>query len=61
MFFVAAEKDRFEPAFARRFVELAGPSGSVWVVPGANHCGGLLTAWDEYSARMVEFFNVLIK
>lgn len=35
----------------------AGPSTQVWIIPEAHHCGGLASRPEEYSARMLAFFD----
>jgi uncharacterized protein len=43
--------------FTRRFTELAGPNAQAWVIPEAIHCDGPAVRTDEYSTRMVHFFD----
>ncbi|MBI5952783.1 MAG: alpha/beta fold hydrolase [Chloroflexi bacterium] len=43
--------------YAYRFAELAGPSAQAWVIPETTHCDGPTQRPDEYSQRMVEFFD----
>ena len=55
--FVAAGADDLEPALAMRYATYAGPNASFWVVPNAAHAAGLQTRWDEYTQRMLLFFE----
>ena len=57
MFFIAAERDMFEPPLAKRYAEHGGGNASYWVVPGSYHAAGLQTEWEQYSQRMLAFFN----
>jgi dienelactone hydrolase len=43
--------------YTHRFAKLAGPSAQAWVIPEATHCNGPSVRSEEYSQRMIEFFN----
>ena len=43
--------------YTYRFAKLAGPSAQAWVIPEATHCNGPSVRPDEYSRRMVQFFD----
>lgn len=43
--------------FTYRLAELAGPNAQAWVIPEATHCDGPFQRPDEYTRRMVEFFD----
>jgi pimeloyl-ACP methyl ester carboxylesterase len=43
--------------YTYRFAELAGHNAQSWVIPEATHCDGPSQRPDEYSQRMVEFFD----
>ncbi len=43
--------------FTLRFYELAGSNAQVWVIPEATHCDGPFVIPDEYSKRMIQFFD----
>jgi fermentation-respiration switch protein FrsA (DUF1100 family) len=43
--------------YTYRFARLAGPNAQAWVIPEATHCNGPFVRPEEYSKRMVEFFN----
>jgi uncharacterized protein len=43
--------------FAVRFAKITGTNAQAWVIPEATHCDGPSVRPDEYSKRMVEFFN----
>jgi alpha-beta hydrolase superfamily lysophospholipase len=42
---------------AKRYAEHGGGNASYWVVPGSYHAAGLQTEWEQYSQRMLAFFN----
>jgi len=50
--FVGSEGDRL-PLYVRS----AGENAELWVIPEAHHCDGPLTSPEEYSKRMVDFFD----
>jgi uncharacterized protein len=61
--FVGGGKDRpivgsEADLFTRRFAEAAGSNAQLWVIPEATHCNGPSVRGEEYSARIVEFFDV---
>lgn len=39
------------------FAQYAGENAELWVLPDAGHCAGPAVRPEEYSARMVEFFD----
>jgi fermentation-respiration switch protein FrsA (DUF1100 family) len=43
--------------YTYRFARLAGPHAQAWVIPETTHCDGPTQRPDEYSQRMVEFFD----
>ncbi|MDP1546809.1 MAG: alpha/beta hydrolase [Anaerolineales bacterium] len=43
--------------FTRRFAEIAGPNAEAWVIDEATHCNGPVVIAEEYSTRMVQFFD----
>jgi dienelactone hydrolase len=43
--------------YTHRFAELAGANAQAWVIPEATHCDGPTQRPEEYSQRMVEFFD----
>jgi uncharacterized protein len=43
--------------FTYRFAKLAGPNAQAWVIPEATHCDGPIQIPDQYSQRMVKFFD----
>ena len=50
--FVGSEGDHL-----RYYVQYAGENADLWVLPDAGHCGGPGVRPEEYSARMIEFFD----
>jgi hypothetical protein len=43
--------------YTHRLAKLAGPNAQVWVIAEGSHCDGPSVRPEEYSQRMVEFFN----
>jgi hypothetical protein len=39
------------------YVQHAGPSAQTWIIPEAVHCDGPSRRPDEYTQRMVKFFD----
>jgi fermentation-respiration switch protein FrsA (DUF1100 family) len=50
--FIGSEGDRLP-----LYVRYAGENAELWVIPEAHHCDGPLTRPEEYSNRMVDFFD----
>lgn len=50
--FVGSEGDHL-----KLYAQYAGENAELWVLPDAGHCGGPRARPEEYSARMVEFFD----
>lgn len=45
-----------EPSI-NRYAAFAGENAQVWIIPEALHCNGPAVRPEEYSRRLVEFFN----
>lgn len=43
--------------YTYRYAQIAGPNAQAWVIPEATHCDGPIQRPDEYSARLVGFFD----
>jgi len=41
----------------QRFAQYAGDNAQVWIIPEATHCDGPSQRPQEYTQRLVEFFN----
>jgi alpha/beta superfamily hydrolase len=50
--FVGSEGDHLE-----FYAQYAGENADLWVIPDAGHCSGPKARPEEYSTRMVEFFD----
>ena len=50
--FVGSEGDHLQ-----KYLNYAGENTELWVIPEAYHCNGPLRRPDEYTSRMVEFFD----
>jgi pimeloyl-ACP methyl ester carboxylesterase len=46
-----------EAPHVERFAAYAGENADTWIIPEAHHCDGPVQRPEEYSARMVGFFN----
>lgn len=55
--FIAAGRENLESALARRYHELAGEYSELWIIPDVAHLGGVLTHPEEYTERMLSFFD----
>jgi pimeloyl-ACP methyl ester carboxylesterase len=55
--FVAAGSDAFETAIASRYSDLAGENAEYWILPDIQHLGGIFKYPEEYSNRMIDFFD----
>jgi dienelactone hydrolase len=52
-----SEAERLIP----HYTEPAGPNAQAWIIPEAFHCDGPARRPDEYSQRMVEFFDTAFR
>lgn len=43
--------------YTYRYAQIAGPNAEPWVIPEATHCDGPLQRPEEYSMRLVQFFD----
>lgn len=43
--------------YTLRYAEIAGPNAQAWVIPEAAHCDGPFQRPEEYSQKMVSFFD----
>jgi pimeloyl-ACP methyl ester carboxylesterase len=46
-----------EAPHVQRFAAYAGENAAVWIIPEAHHCDGPIQRPEEYSTRMVGFFD----
>ena len=44
--------------YTHRFAELAGSNAQAWIIPEATHCDGPYVRPEEYSTRLIEFFDL---
>lgn len=54
---IAGELDPYETDFNRNYEPLLGENGTLWVIENAGHVGGLYVIREEYTARMLDFFD----
>lgn len=59
MLFAGANGSELERV--RAYHGRAGANAQLWEIPGAHHCDGTLVAPDEYTQRMVAFFDAAQK
>lgn len=43
--------------YTLRYAKIAGDNAQAWIIPEATHCDGPYVRPEEYSKRMIEFFN----
>jgi pimeloyl-ACP methyl ester carboxylesterase len=58
---IQGEADDFERRIAPVFQAVAGPNTAIWVIPNAGHCGGIAVIPEQYTARMVQFFQAALR
>ena len=44
-----------------RYAAAAGPTATLWEVPGSGHTGGIETAAAEYERRVIGFFDASLR
>ena len=57
---VAGGRDDFERRVSRKYAEVVGPNGQVWLIDEAGHVGGPAVSPEEYRRRMVTFFDTAL-
>ncbi len=55
--FIAGAAAMWEAELAAKYAASAGDSAEVWVIPNAGHIAGIVTAPDEYTARVIAFLD----
>ena len=58
---IAGGLDRYEPDFNREYEPYLGENGDLWIIENSGHVGGLFTEPEQYSARMIEFFDTALR
>ncbi len=58
---VAGGRDQYETDFNRGYEPYLGENGQLWVIENAPHVGGLGTVPEEYTARMLAFFDSALR
>ncbi len=53
---ISADED-IERFLNRRYYEIAGPTAELWALQGAGHCEGLSAYPEEYTRRMISFYD----
>lgn len=46
-----------ENLYTLRYAEIAGQNAQAWIIDEATHCDGPFSRPDEYSQKMVKFFD----
>ncbi len=49
--------EEIEQFLNTRYYELAGPTAELWALKGASHCAGLKVYPEEYSRRIISFYD----
>ncbi len=57
MLFISGGLAPYETALAQRYVVNAGPSADAWDLPDVGHVGGILARPEEYTQKMLNFFD----
>jgi pimeloyl-ACP methyl ester carboxylesterase len=57
---VAGGQNFYELCVNQRLAAAAGPSVELWIIPDAGHIGGLDARPEEYTARMLAFFDAAL-
>jgi pimeloyl-ACP methyl ester carboxylesterase len=57
MLFISAGQAEYETSLAQRYVENAGPTAEAWNLPDVGHVGGMLARPEEYTQKMLNFFD----
>ncbi len=57
MLFISAGQAPYETSLARRYAEYAGSSAEAWNLPDVDHVGGILARPEEYTQKMLDFFD----
>ncbi len=57
MLFISAGQALYETSLAQRYVANAGPSAEAWDLPNVDHVGGILARPEEYTQKMLDFFD----
>ncbi|MCB9450745.1 MAG: hypothetical protein H6672_04865 [Anaerolineaceae bacterium] len=58
---VAGGLDPYEARFNRGYEPLLGENGSLWIIENAGHVGGLWVDREEYTTRMLAFFDAALR
>jgi hypothetical protein len=57
MLFISGGQAPYETSLAQRYVASAGSSAEMWDLPGVDHVSGMVTQPEEYTQKMLDFFD----
>ena len=57
MLFISGGQAPYETSLAERYATSAGPSAAAWDLPDAGHVGGMMARPEEYTQKMLDFFD----
>jgi pimeloyl-ACP methyl ester carboxylesterase len=55
--FISGGLTEYETSLAQRYVTSAGSSAEIWDLPGVDHVSGMVTRPEEYTQKMLSFFD----
>ncbi len=58
VFLIHGQIDSNIPVRHSRLIQAYAPNVQVWEVPGANHCGGISTAPEEFRHRLLNWLTI---
>lgn len=61
MTIIAGGLDDFENRVSQKYASVIGSNAEVWLIENAWHVGGSMVIPDEYSQRMLEFFDTSLE
>ncbi len=57
MLFISAGRAEYETSLAQRYVASAGSNAEAWDLPDVGHVSGLIMRPEEYTQKMLDFFD----
>ncbi len=57
MLFISSGQAPYETSLAQRYAANAGPSAEAWNLPDVDHVAGILARPEEYTQKMLDFFD----
>ena len=57
---IAGELNDYETRVNQRYMTFAPENFTLWLIPNVGHVAGLAAIPDEYTARMIAFFDAAL-